>query len=203
MALSESDEANPDHLKLLTEASASFGELVQQVGDDQWQLETVVEGWNVLTLVAHVVIGALHATGSLHGEDMSGLLKADSSVLGANPMTTWRGNAIAELKAFAEPGALERTVDHPIGEISGLTQLGFRMTENVVHGWDLAQSLQLTYDIPDHHALYLLDFWLPLTNLLTGTGHWGTMVVLDGGTMATSAAAPADRLLAALGRQPS
>ncbi|NNE74817.1 MAG: hypothetical protein HKN26_14215, partial [Acidimicrobiales bacterium] len=63
------------HLDALTRASAAFGEVVDRVGDDQW--EVAIPGfheWTVLTAVAHVVIGAAHATAMLKGEDATPLL---------------------------------------------------------------------------------------------------------------------------------
>ena len=50
--------------------------------------------------------------------------------------------------------------------------LGARITDNVVHGWDLSQALSISYDIEEETAEWLLDFWLPLFDFLTNSEHF-------------------------------
>jgi hypothetical protein len=42
--------------------------------------------------------------------------------------------------AFAEPGALERTVHHTV-DIPGRQLLALRIVDNVIHSWDLASAI--------------------------------------------------------------
>lgn len=51
-----------------------------------------------------------------------------------------RESAGALAAAFARPGALERTVQAPIGEVPGAVALHLQTMEHLVHGWDLAQA---------------------------------------------------------------
>ncbi|NNE72837.1 MAG: hypothetical protein HKN26_04170, partial [Acidimicrobiales bacterium] len=131
------------------------------------------------------------------GEDATPLLTADESILGTAPMPAWRGTAIAEIQAFSADGALDLTVPHPVGDIPSLLQLGFRVTENLVHGFDIAHALGLEYTIADDLADYALDVWQPHTNLLEASEHFGPTQ-----PVAEDAPAP-DRLLALMGRRPA
>jgi uncharacterized protein (TIGR03086 family) len=43
--------------------------------------------------------------------------------------------------AFAKPGALERTVHHPVGDMAGSQLLGLLVMDSVIHSWDLATAI--------------------------------------------------------------
>lgn len=42
--------------------------------------------------------------------------------------------------AFGQPGALERVITVPAGTVPGSVALHLRLTELLVHGWDLARA---------------------------------------------------------------
>ena len=73
--------------------------------------------------------------------------------------------------------------------------LGARISDNVVHGWDISQALSVPYEIEEETAAWLLDFWLPSFDFLADSEHFSTPVepVDD---------SPSARLLALLGRTP-
>jgi uncharacterized protein (TIGR03086 family) len=60
--------------------------------------------------------------------------------LGADPFAAHRDAGAALLAAFSQPGVLERIFPAPIGSVPGLVMLHVRITEELVHGWDLAQA---------------------------------------------------------------
>jgi hypothetical protein len=53
-------------------------------------------------------------------------------------ITTTRFSTVLALKPTSH---LERTVQHPIGEMPTVQLLGMRVTEWTIHGWDLARDL--------------------------------------------------------------
>ena len=124
----------------LARAQDAFDARLRPVGADQWALATPCTGWTVRELVNHVVVGGMTSVRLLHGatvEDLGSLWGSDQ--LGADPLATRRRSVADERAAFAEPGALERIVHHPAGDVPGSTLLGFRTADNLLHAWDLAE----------------------------------------------------------------
>ena len=57
---------------------------------------------------------------------------------------------------WRRPGALQRVVALPIGEVPGEVALGMALTDAVVHGWDLAAATGQDSTIDDRVAGPLL-----------------------------------------------
>ena len=62
------------------------------------------------------------------------------------------------LGAFREPGALDRIVTVPFGTVPGMVALHLRITEFLVHGWDLARATGQPVIAPDDLAAQELAF---------------------------------------------
>ncbi len=165
------------------------------VGADDWQLPTPCPGWDVRTLVAHVVLGEAMAAGLFSGAEAEPPAEVDTSVLGPHPVATWRGTAVAALEAASGEGAMEATYHHPAGVFPGAVIVGLRVTDNLVHAWDLARACGRGLELPEGLAERCLDFWEPVAGS-GGTGeHFGAPLMPPEG-------APAGvRLLALLGRE--
>ena len=176
-------------------SSAFFGELVRSVGDEEWELPTPCSDWDIRTLVAHVVIGDAQIPGLFAGETVAFIEEVDPSVLGLNPLASWRGTALAAIRAFAAPGSLNERYAHPLGNIRGRTVIGFRVTDSLVHAWDLGQALGEPVMLDPELCEYCLDFWFPMASTLESSGFFrAAMLPADGADAAT-------RLLALLGRE--
>ena len=61
--------------------------------------------------------------------------------LGDDALETWVTTAGAQSAAFRTRGALERPVDHPLGQITGRKFLEFRVFDLTLHAWDLARAI--------------------------------------------------------------
>ncbi len=58
-------------------------------------------------------------------------------------------SALADLaESITAPGALDRTIAAPFGEIDGETFARFVVLDGLVHGWDLATATGQAYDPP-------------------------------------------------------
>ncbi|MBK9739076.1 MAG: TIGR03086 family protein [Actinobacteria bacterium] len=166
---------------------------------DQWSAPTGNEGQSVRQLVDHVVGGNRMATVILGGGsrrdgiDAFALSAADVDVVAA-----FDDSHRELVAAFAEPGALERTVAHPAMDMPGTQLLGFRITEYGLHGWDLARAIG-TDDTIDPVVLDALwNLLHPLAPILAATGMFGTGA---SGTIADDATLQ-DRVLDLSGRRP-
>jgi len=176
------------------EALAFFGGQVQGVQDHEWDLDTPCAEWNVKQLVAHVVLGEALLRRLIDGEAAGDQVEVDASVLGIHPMSTWRGTALAAIDAARTPGVVERGMDHPAGANSGGQILGSRISENLVHGWDVSVAVGRPVQLPEDLAEYVLDFWMPAFSDLSGSADYTPSLEPPPG------AAAGVRLLALLGR---
>lgn len=107
-------------------------QLIAGVRADQWGGPTPCTGWSVRELVSHVVAGNNLFASALSGEPVP---PPDDRLLMA-----YRDSAAALLGAFGQPGALDAVVTVPFGSVPGIVALHLRITEVLVHGWDLARA---------------------------------------------------------------
>ena len=189
-----SDYTDEQLLDFFVRSSASFGEQVRDVDGEEWVAPTPCADWDVRTVVAHVVVGDAQLPLLVNGEAVALVEEFDPSVLGNNPLAAWRGTALAAIRAFAKPGALAERYAHPIGHITGRRIIGFRITDSLVHAWDIARARHLDVRLDPEIAEYCLDFWQPLASGLPGSGHFAPA------TMPPDGADPGQRLLSLLGR---
>ncbi len=188
-----SDGEHADTLAAYSSACAFFGERLSAVTGSDWDRPTPCEDWDVQMLVAHVVTGeslvtrVLRDVGAWEGT-------VDRSVLGANPMAAWRGTALAALNAASADGVLDALHPHPVGDLPGGVLVGFRATENLAHGWDLARACGHEAELPESLAERCLDFWLPLAGSEAMADSFGPPVLPPEGASAGV------RLLSLLGR---
>ena len=179
-------------------AAALFGETISSLSDEEWEASTggsEGDDWTVVTTVAWVVVGDSHIAGAVAGEPLGSVGEFDAAVLGTAPVAAWRGTAVAAIAALREPGALDRTVAHPDGQLAVADLVGQRVSENLVRAWDIAQAVGRSVVIPDDLADWCLDFWAGHADAVLAGG------VLPANPLEPSAdATPAQRLLALTGR---
>lgn len=141
-----------------------MGELVAAVRPDQWSGPSTCPDWDVRALVNHVVFGNRTFTAILSGEDGPPQEQIrtmrDQDLLGDDPAASWHDSAAGLLTAFGAPGVLEQTFRSPLGPMPGSGLAGLRITETLVHGWDLARSTGQRSPFDDAVAQAALDFTL-------------------------------------------
>jgi uncharacterized protein (TIGR03086 family) len=99
------------------------------------------------------------------------------------------------LDAVNSPGAMERTITAPIGEMPGSTFARFVAFDGLIHGWDLASATGLTFELPPAVVAAVDEF----------ARHAITAEMRDGDTFKEATTAPEDasqleRLVAFSGR---
>jgi uncharacterized protein (TIGR03086 family) len=157
-------EPDAQALVALRGALDGMGQLVQGVRPDQWSGPSTCAEWDVRALDNHVVFGNRSFTGILTGQagppQEQIRTMRDQDQLGDDPVAAWRDSAAALLAAFAAPGVLDRTFRSPFGAMPGAGLAGLRLTETLVHGWDLARSTGQSPPFDDAVARAALDFTL-------------------------------------------
>ena len=119
-------------------------QLVRQVGPDQWDGATPCTEWDVRTLAGHLITGRHVYRGFLEGVPVAGLrqmLQQQGEAAGDDPVAACQSAVRSIRAAFAQPGALERTVRHTIGDMPGRQLLVQLVADCVVHSWDLATAI--------------------------------------------------------------
>ncbi|MGI9605261.1 MAG: TIGR03086 family metal-binding protein [Acidimicrobiales bacterium] len=176
-------------------AMAVFGRVLERVNDDHLERETPCTDWNVEALISHVVLGDASVPLLFAGEPLPDSTLIDPSLLGPNPMATWRGTALAAIEALRAPGAMEREVEHPAGRRTGEVIARFRLVDVLGHAWDLSTATGIEVDLPDELAEAALEFLLPLVDALAASDAFGPALEPP------EASSPAVRFLALIGRR--
>lgn len=116
-------------------------QVVVRIGSDDWARATPCVEWDVRDLLNHLVGSNLrHITLIAGGSERDfWRARAEEQVLGVDPTADWMSSADALDLAFAEPGAMERTVDYRMP--TGRALLHGRVFDVTVHTWDLAEAL--------------------------------------------------------------
>ena len=146
----------------LERALAATRVLVAAVRDDQWDSPTNCSGWTVRGLVNHLVAGSDMFVGVLHGagpptpEMIAKLRSADR--LGDDAAAAYDRSAAELVAAFGQPDVLDRIYVVPLGRMPGAGMLHLRVTETLVHGWDLARSTGQPAELPSDLAEEELAF---------------------------------------------
>ena len=182
-------------LSALDVATDEFGRRLGLVGEEGWALPTPCSEWDVHYLVAHVIGGNRFAAFILGGMPAADAIEhvMSSPQLGGDAMAAWATTCAAQASAFAEVAALERRIDHPLGEISGREFLEFRVFDITLHAWDLARSIGAAEQLAPDLVEVVLDI---VENGSPGMG-FGIVAL---GRMPASASSQA-RLLDLTGRE--
>ena len=127
-------ESDPEQL---ASVAGITGQLIAAITGEQWGLPTTCSEWNVRDLVWHVVTGNDAFAAALSGAPALSPPAAEPS----GDLASSYGLSIRSLvDAFRQPGALQKVVAVPFGTLPGAVALHLRMTELLVHGWDLARA---------------------------------------------------------------
>ncbi len=180
-------------------------DVVDSVSTTDLGRATPCEGWNLADLLAHMTVQhrGFAAAARGFGADLD-TWRVESVVdaVRADPPRSYAEAAHDVLDAFAADGTADASFALPeFGEgamFPGEMAMGFHFVDYVVHGWDVAASLGVPYELPAD----VVEAVLPLA-----------LAVPDGDfrTMAGAPFAPAveqggvddfDRILRHLGRRP-
>ena len=124
----------------LSTALDAAGEIIAGITSEQWSRPTPCTDWDVRELVAHLN----------NGNHLFAAALADYAALpvreraGSTTTTTRRRPTGRAPRPWsprsAGPAPWGRTVQAPFGTVPGAVAVHLRLTEVLVHGWDLAQA---------------------------------------------------------------
>jgi uncharacterized protein (TIGR03086 family) len=176
-----------DVLSQLDELGPHLAGVVGGISPDQLDNQTPCANFTVRGVLEHMIGGATVFAAAFRGDEP------------ATPDTTdvlaGFGPALQDLvQAIHAPGALERAVQAPFGEVPGETFARFVVLDGIVHGWDLATATGQSYDPPE-----------PLVAEVESFAKDALTPLRDGDTFAeavepAASATPIERLAALTGR---
>ena len=181
-------------------------DIVAAVRGDEMRRPTPCAGWNLLDLLAHLTVQHHGFAAAARGDGDQPTVWASERVVDAvadDPAGTYAAAAADVLDAFAADGVLDATFALPEfgpgASFPGAMAIGFHFVDYVVHGWDVARSIDAHFALPDD----VIAAVLPLVFVIPD-GEFRTM---DGAPFGPAVAAPGgatdlDRVLAHLGRSP-
>src|SRR6478752_4850757 len=143
--------SSPSALDDLSAVLAEAGRLIGEINPGQWSNPTPCAEWDLRQLVGHLVAGNRRFADMLSAETPpSGPPPRSPMVdIGDEPKATYDASAEALLAAFRLPGKLEVLLPSPFGPVSGAVVVRLRITETMVHGWDIARASGQQARFPD------------------------------------------------------
>jgi uncharacterized protein (TIGR03086 family) len=121
-----------------TKLADEFGKRVDAAPDDAWDKPSPCPEWKARDVVKHVTDIQRHLVWRLNGSQGD----EPTSPEGVDPKTLWRESYAATKEALNQPGALEKTVPGPMGDMPVEMAVGrIYASDILVHTWDLARAV--------------------------------------------------------------
>jgi uncharacterized protein (TIGR03086 family) len=130
---------NESLIPLLKSAVDTVAPIVASVKTEDHGHATPCEEFDLKALTEHL-IGGLRGFADV-GEGKALRFDADPNLTAENAGAEFRLAADRLLSAFAQPAMDEKSFAMPWGESTGAQLMGFELIELLVHGWDIARSL--------------------------------------------------------------
>ena len=126
----------------LDEILPRLNKLVAPLDDTQLDAPTSCAKFAVRNVLEHMIGGATMFAAAFRGE-------APPDPAGETDLVAAFPTAMANLRdAVNSPGALDRTISAPFGEVPGDVFARFVAMDGLVHGWDIATATGQPYDPP-------------------------------------------------------
>ena len=179
-----------DPLAAHQRAQEAFAQVLSGLPPEQPSLPTPCGEWDVEALIDHVISGNQRVVTRAGGR-----VAPLPDELGA----ALRSSAEAAEESFAAPGALARSYQLPIGELRGSAFIELRISDLLVHAWDLDVATGQPTDLDPELAAYVLAF---SEQMMSRPGLRGEGIPYGREQPCAAECTTADRVAAFLGREP-
>lgn len=185
-------------MDILTAAETSYdrlGVIASAIEPDQLDAPTPLPGWDVRTLLDHILGFIAALTDCADGAAMAEA--TETGLVQNDPVSAVQKTVHDSLAVWRRPGALEAMTATPLGEMPGANALALVVMETTIHGTDLARSVGHDQPVdPDVAETVLATLNAMPLDAIRAAGQFGPEV-----TVAQDAPA-ASRVLALTGRRP-
>lgn len=187
----DADEAYTRGLDFFTEAVAA-------VPADGWGNPSPCAQWRALDLLGHVGGIVRFGTEMLRGRQPAPPAADPPGDLVEGDPAQWWAASVEPARSSLSGVDLDQVLDSPRGRLSVREGFSFPAVDLFVHGWDLARSAGRGVQIPDDIIAFAYALAEPMPeDALRSPGVFGPEVQPPAG------AAPTQRLVAWMGRDPS
>lgn len=100
---------------------------------------TPCDQWDVRTLLNHMLDTKNYFVGAARGEEVSPPAQTPPDLLGDDPLADFERGRSEMLSTYGAPGVIEKTGP----------SLGIAFSDQLLHGWDLAQATDQDATMPD------------------------------------------------------
>jgi uncharacterized protein (TIGR03086 family) len=161
-------------VKLLAAAQDDARRRVGAIRADQWELPTPCGDWTVRDLVVHLVEGSSMARILLEGGSSEDAVVPFGRDHSPDLAAELEGTLAEERVAFERPGAMEMIVHHPgAGDIPGTAFCEFRTGDYLLHGWDIARSIEGDETLPEELVAATWESLQPMVPIIGQIGAFG------------------------------
>jgi uncharacterized protein (TIGR03086 family) len=123
------------------------------VTPEQLTWTTPCASWKVSDLINHIVGGQFFFASVASGEQPN---RERPDFSAGDFVSEFERGSTAAVAAFDEPGAMERTMHLPFGDMPGSIFVKIAATDTFIHGWDLAKATGQPADLDPDLAVELL-----------------------------------------------
>jgi uncharacterized protein (TIGR03086 family) len=163
---------------------------------DQLDDPTPCEDWDVRELINHVIGSNYFFAAAVSDGPGGGDQEEAPDFAAGDPGQAYRASTEAVLAAYALPGAYEKITQTPGGEMPGVQLFAIAMTEQLLHGWDLAKATGQDTTLDAELATITDNMLRPNIDGAVAGGFYKAAVGIP------DDASPGDKLIALVGRQP-
>jgi uncharacterized protein (TIGR03086 family) len=186
---SEQNGGTVDPLTQLGQLGPALGGVIAGLTSDDLDRPTPCAAYTVRGVLEHMINGGTAFAAAYRGETPTEPDLSDP----INGVQAMLGDLVAAMSA---PGALDRTIAAPFGEVPGDTFARFVVLDGLVHGWDMAEATGQRYEPADE-----------LVAAVDAFAHQAIDPLRNGDTFAdavepAAGATAMDRLAAYTGRRP-
>lgn len=168
---------------------------ILEVRTEELSNRTPCSEWDLRELLNHLVYELLWVPELLNGKTVEEVgNRFDGDVLGEDPINAWK-TASAEALAAVERTDMESMVHLSRGEVEAGNYINEVSNDVLIHGWDVAQSINCSLIFEPQIAQAVYDFVAANAAGYRESGAFGDEVVVDGN------AALQTKLLALEGRR--
>ena len=125
-------------------------EIVDRLDATQMNNPTACSDFTVRGVLDHMMGGAAAFVPAFLGQEETPLPQRDAGAPPSArvPAAEFRSAMTSLLDAVHSPGAMERTIDAPFGQVPGEVFARFVAFDGLIHGWDLTTATGQSYTPP-------------------------------------------------------